>query len=193
MDVEYSLVLPPLPTQEIVRLRPQYAAMHRSLGRRMVLRENLNSIHRLDFSALRFGHSGIVHVPRRLCLDGRYLTTIDCVGHELVQDNEALAGYLMGDPRMYLFGGFVRHLLNPRVHLEYGDIDVLAVDSGVMAELSQRFGFAFTEVSAPDSHPRYFIGRSSRAGKTIQLVLMTSKAHVLQFVMNAQYDVDRVA
>ena len=78
-------------------------------------------------------------------------------------------------------------------HLEYGDIDVLAVDSGVMAELSQRFGFAFTEVSAPDSHPRYFIGRSSRAGKTIQLVLMTSKAHVLQFVMNAQYDVDRVA
>ena len=193
MDVEYSLVLPPLPTSEIVRLQPQYAALHRVLGRRLVLRENLNSIHPLDFSLLRFGHSGIVHVPKALCLHGRYLTTIDCTGHQLVQDNVELAGCLMGDARVYLFGGFVRHLLNPVVHLEYGDIDVLAVDSGAMADLSQRFGFTFTEVSPPGSHPRYFIGRSTRAGKTIQLVLMTSKGEALGFVMNAQYDADRVA
>ena len=193
MDVEYSLVLPPLPTQEIVRLRPQYAAMHRHLGRRLVLRENLNSIHTLDFSELRHRHSGIVHVPKALCLQGRYLTTRDSTGHELVQDNEALAGYLMGDSRLYLFGGFVRHLLNPRVHLEYGDIDVLAVDPAVMADLGNQFGFAFTEVSGSGSHPGYFLGRSSRAGKTIQLVLVRNESEVLQFVMNAQYDADRVA
>jgi hypothetical protein len=167
---------------------------HRHLGGRLVLRENLNSIHPLDFSQLRFRHSGIVFVPKRLCLNGRYLTTIDCTGHELVQDNEALARTLMNDTRVFLFGGFVRHLVNPVVHIEYGDIDVIALDPAVMVELGQRHGFTFADVSASGrSYPRYFIGRSTRAGKTIQLVLMSTAADALQFVMSAQYDADRVA
>ena len=83
-----------------------------------------------------------------------------------VQDNGALAGFLMNDPRVFLFGGFVRHLVNPVVHMEYGDIDVIALDSGVLRALSDRFGFAFTDVSASStSYPRYFIGRSTRASQ----------------------------
>ena len=192
MEVEYSLVLPPLPTPELARLRPQYAALHRRLGRRLVLRENLNSIHALDFAQLTFGHSGIVFVPKALCLAGRYLTTVDCAGRDLIQDHEALAGYLMSDPGVFLFGGFVKHLVDPAVHPEYGDIDVIALDAGVMRVLADRFGFAFTEVSTR-SYPRYFLGKSRRAGKPVQLVLMDSGADALRFVMSAQYDADRVA
>jgi len=192
MEVEFSLVLPPLPTPELVRLKPQYAALHRGLGQRLVLRENLNSIHALDFQKLSFGHSGIVFVPKALCLASRYLTTIDCVGHDLVQDHEGLAGYLMNDPSIFLFGGFVRHLVSPTVHMEYSDIDVVALEVGVLRVLADRFGFAFSEVSTRSS-PRYFLGKSRRAGKPVQLVLMTSGADALQFVMNAQYDADRVA
>jgi hypothetical protein len=192
MEVEFSLVLPPLPTPELVKLRPQYAALHRQLGQRLVLRENLNSIHALDFQKLSFGHSGIVFVPKSLCLSGRYLTTVDCVGHDIIQDHEALAAYLMNDPGIFLFGGFVKHLVSPTVHPEYSDIDVIALDARVLRVLADRFGFAFTEVSTR-SYPRYFLGKSRRAGKPVQLVLMTSDADALQFVMNAQYDADRVA
>ncbi|MDC8760685.1 hypothetical protein [Janthinobacterium fluminis] len=75
-DIEYSLVLPPLPTADIVTLKPQYSALQRQLGQRLVLRENLNSIHSLDFSNLIFGHSGIVFVAKKLCLASRYLKAI---------------------------------------------------------------------------------------------------------------------
>lgn len=194
MALEFSLVLPPLPCADIVALKPQYAALHRHLGHRLVLRENLNSVHPLDYAQLSFGHSGIVFVPKRLCLDGRYLTMIDCTGHDIVQDNAGLARYLMNDPNVYLFGGFVKHLLSPRVHMEYGDIDVVAIDARVMQVLATEFEFAFKEVTAAScSYPRYYLGKSTRAGKTVQLVLMDSQADALQFVMNAQYDADRVA
>jgi hypothetical protein len=193
MDIEYSLVLPPLPTEDIVRLKPQYAALRRTLGKRLVLRENLNSIFPLDMQRLSFGHSGIVFVPKKLCLGSRYLSTIDCIGHDIVQDNEGLAAYLMGHPDVHLFGGFVKHLVNPRVHIDYNDIDVIALDTSVMSTLGQRFGFAFTEVSESSSYPRYFIGKSTRAGKAIQLVLMNSLSDVRQFINNAQYDADRIS
>ena len=194
MDLEYSLVLPPLPTQDIHRLKPQYAALHRRLGTRLVLRENLNSIHPLDLAELSFGHSGIVFVSKALCLSSRYLTTVDCVGHELIQDQESLARYLMNDPSIVLFGGFVKHLVNPTLHMEYADLDVIALDAGAMQVLSDRFGFSFSETSPPgSSYPRYFLGKSTRAGKSLQVVLMNLTADALQFVMNAQYDGDRVA
>lgn len=192
LDIEYSLVLPPIPTADLVRLKPQYAALRNKLGARLVLRENLNSIFPLDLKSLSFGHNGIVFVPKTLCLDGRYLSTIDSTGHELVQDNAALARYLMGNPNVYLFGGMVRHLVSPTIHTEYGDIDVIALNANVIEELTTRFGYTFRETSSSDNYPRYFLGRSSRAGKTIQLILMHSPADALKFIHNAQYDVDRI-
>src|SRR5471032_2158177 len=127
MDIEYSLVLPPLPTTDIAALKDQYAALHRTLGRRLVLRENLNSIFPLDLDLLTFGHAGIVFVPKSLCLNGRYLSTIDSTGHDIVQDNAALAEFLMGQSDVVLFGGIVKHLLNPSVHADYSDIDIIAL------------------------------------------------------------------
>jgi len=192
MDIEYSLVLPPLPTTDIAALKDQYAALHRTLGRRLVLRENLNSIFPLDLDLLTFGHAGIVFVPKSLCLNGRYLSTIDSTGHDIVQDNAALAEFLMGQSDVVLFGGIVKHLLNPSVHADYSDIDIIALSSDVIEALAARFAFDFKSVSPADSYPRYFIGRSARAGKTVQVVLMHTMADAHRFIFNGQYDVDRV-
>jgi hypothetical protein len=191
MDLEYSLVLPPLPIDRLVVLKPQYMALRSKLNKRLVLRENFNSIFPLDPSVMSFGHKGIVIVPKALCLESRYLSTIECSGHAIVQDNAALAKFLMGHPAAFLFGGFVKHLVDPVVHLEYGDIDVIATDPAIMANLTDRFDYQFKEVSPAGSYPRYFLGKSVRAGKTIQLILMHSEADAKEFIFNAQYTVDR--
>lgn len=192
LDIEFSLVLPPLPMADLLELKPQYAALHKWLGRRLALRENFNSIFPVDPSAMSFGHSGIVFVPKSLCLNSRYLANIECSGHEIVQDQAALAGFLMAHSDAYLFGGFVKHLIEPTVHLEYNDIDVIALNADLMASLSCQFGFAFKEVSPEGAYPRYFVGKSARAGKSIQLILMHSAADAKRFIFNAQYAVDRV-
>ncbi len=192
LDVEFSLVLPPLPSTDLIALKPQYAALRSRLGRRLVLRENFNSIFPLDPRQMSFGHSGIVCVPKSLCLNSRYLSTIDCTGHDIVQDNAALAGYLMDHPDVFLFGGFVKHLIAPSVHLEYGDIDAIITDPLVMTHLTERFAFDFKSMSREDSYPRYFLGKSVRAGKQIQLILMHSESDGKRFIFNAQYGVDCV-
>lgn len=192
MDIEYSLVLPALPTDDIITLKGQYAVLRSKLGKRLVLRENLNSIFPLDMARLSFGHSGIVLVPKSLCLSGRYLSTIDSTGHEIVQDNEGLAAYLMSQPDVMLFGGMVKHLLNPRVHIEYDDIDVIALSFDVIEVLAAKFSYEFKAVSSSDTYPRYFIGKSPRAGKPLQVILMHSMADARRFIFSGQYDVDRV-
>ena len=192
--VEYSLVLPPLPTVDLVALKPQYFALYSQLGQRLVLRENLNSIFPLDFSKLTFGHSGIVFVSKALCLASRYLSTVDCIGHDIVQDTERLATYLMNESRLHLFGGFTKHLINPRIHPEFSDIDLIALDADVMHILEDQFAFTFRDVSqSASSYPRYFLGKSTRAGKTIQLILMNKSTDAMKFIAAAQYDADRVS
>lgn len=192
LDIEFSLVLPPLPMAELVALKPQYAALHRRLGRRLVLRENFNSIFPTDLTKMSFGHRGIVFVPKSLCLSSRYLSTVDCLGHEIVQDNAELVRFLLGRPDVFLFGGLVKHIIEPAVHLEYDDIDLIALNTDVIAKLTEQFGYSFKEISTADAYPRYFMGKSLRAGKAIQLILMSSAMDAQSFIFNAQYDVDRI-
>ncbi|MFC0168129.1 hypothetical protein ACFFKC_08555 [Pseudoduganella danionis] len=194
MDIEYSLVLPPLPTADIATLKPQYLAIYRRLGQRLVLRENLNSIFPLDLAQLTFGHSGIVFVRKALCLSSRYLSTVDCTGYEMMQDTEQLATYLMNEPSLHLFGGITKHLINPKQHPEFSDIDVVASSAHVMRQLENEFSFTFRDVSSSStSYPRYLLGKSTRAGKTIQLILVNSSADIQRFIRAAQYDADRVS
>jgi hypothetical protein len=156
------------------------------------LRENFNSIFPVDAAAMSFGHSGIVFVPKSLCLNSRYLANAEYSGHEIVQDNAALVGFLMSHSDAYLFGGFVKHLIDPAVHLEYNDIDVIALSTDVMNSLSDQFGYSFKEASPEGAYPRYFMGKSVRAGKSIQLILMHSAEDAKRFIFNGQYSVDRV-
>lgn len=195
LDIEYSLVLPPLPVADLVALKPQYVSLRPQLGRRLVLRENFNSIYPIaetKYRQLSFGHSGIVFVPKSLCLNSRYLSTIDCTGHEIMQDTEVLAGYLMSSPDVFLFGGLVKHLIDPKVHLEFSDIDVISTNPAVMDVLAEQFGYRFQSVTSEGTYPKYFLGKSQRAGKTIQLVLMHSERDAIRFISSAQYDLDRV-
>jgi hypothetical protein len=193
IDVEYSLVLPPLPSHELKGLMPQYAALHRRLGRRLVLRENFNSTWSIDSSSLSIGHSGVVFVPKSLCLDGRYLAATECAGREIIQDNGEVIRWLMDHPSAVLFGGVVKHLLEQAVHLEYADIDLIALDADLMRMLSEKFGYTFQKQSSDGAYPAYFQGRSPKAGKEIQVVLLSSLADAERFVFNAQYVVDRAA
>jgi hypothetical protein len=191
-DLEFSLVLPPLPEHEIAKLIPQYLSLVRKLGHRLVLRENLNSVFSISASALAIGRRDLVFVPKKLCLSGRYLSAIDSTGHDIVQDNAVLAMHLMERSDVVIFGGFVKHLINPVVHLEYDDIDVIALHEDVMEELASSFSYVFKETSPPDAYPRYFMGKSSRAGKSIQVILLNSMEDARNFVFGAQYTVDRV-
>jgi hypothetical protein len=184
MDVEYSLVLPPLPTEQLQPLMPQYTALHRRLGRRLVLRENLNSLFAVDFSRLSAGHRGIVFVPKSLCLAGRYLATQEWRGHEILLDHQKLFEHLMNDPRIHIFGGAVKHMLSATVHSEF---------TAALQPLQERFGYQFREVSGEaTSYPRYYLGKSNRAGKSIHLVLLKTSADARRFILSAQYDIDRV-
>jgi hypothetical protein len=140
-----------------------------------------------------FGHQGIVFVPRQLCLSGRYLSTIDSTGDTLMQDHAVLAKFLMSQPDLILFGGFVKHVIQPSVHTDYADIDVIALNQGVINKLENMFAYRFKEVSGSMSYPRYFIGQSSKAGKTLQVILLNSMPDALQFVHHAQFSGDRVA
>ena len=191
-NLEFSLVLPPLPEPEIVKLMPQYSSLQRKLGARLVLRENLNSIFPLSRSALSSGRSDLVFVPKRLCLDGLYLSTMESTGHELVQDNQVLVEHLMAHPNILLFGGFVKHLIAPIAHMEYSDIDLIALNEEVMDELSSGFGYAFRETSSGADYPRYFQGRSGKAGKSLQVILLSSAEQARKFIFSAQYTADRV-
>lgn len=193
MDVEFSVVLPPLTNEQLLALMPQYAALHQRLGRRLVLRENLNSLHSVNFNDLNSGHRGIVFVPKALCLSGRYLATQEWAGHDILLDHQQLFAYLMQEPHIHIFGGAVKHMLSPSKHSDFADIDLAATSVDVMADLQERFGYRFKEVlETATSYPRYFLGKSSRAGKAIHLVLVRTIEEAQQFILAAQYDVDRV-
>jgi organic radical activating enzyme len=102
LEMEFSLVLPPLPQEDLIELKPQYSALHRRLGKRLVLRENLNSVFSVSPAALSFGHRGITFVPKSLCLNGRYLSKIDSIGYEIVQDNAEVVKYLRMSSDVFL-------------------------------------------------------------------------------------------
>lgn len=193
LNVEYSLVLPPLPTCELVKLKPQYEAMLRKLGRRLILRENLNSIFPVDFEQMSFGHRSIAFVSKHTCLGSRYLAKKTCVGYDLMTDMEHFASHVRNDPKLLVFGGYAKHIVDPARHMEYSDIDLIATSPAAMQRLTDWFGYSFAETTLGDRYPRYFRGTSIRSGPVLQVVLVDDHDDAIRFVKNAQYDVDRLA
>jgi hypothetical protein len=193
MNVEYSLVLPPLPTEELIKLKPQYEAVLRRVGKRLILRENLNSVFPINFEQMSFGHGGIAFVRKETCLGSKYLAAKECVGYDLIVDMESLLKYLKETSSITIFGGMAKHLVAPSAHPEYGDIDLITTDRSIMGPLKDWFGYQFSKVSLEGSFPEYFEGVSTKSGKPIQLVLVETETDVEKFIINSQYDVDRLA
>lgn len=124
----------------------------------------------------------------------RSCPTIEYTGHRKPHELIVLVSWLMAAPRMYIFGGLLRHIINPIVHAEFGDIDLIALDTTTMNRLSDTFGYEFREVSRPGQFPRYFLAKSPLVPKSIQLILMRSHTEAMQFAIGGpQYDIDRIA
>lgn len=192
LEVEYSLVLPAIPQAMLHQLMPQYCQLQRKLGGRLLLRENPNSIHAVNAGDMSSGNRSIGFVPKKLCLESRYLLAQPFWGHEIIQDLGPIMKYLMSSPNAYIFGGAVKHLLAPEVHPKFRDIDLIVTDDSVLDMLEKNFAYVFRRVNPIGTYPRYYIGSSTRAGKPIQIVRVKTQEEALRFVFNAQYDVDRV-
>ena len=105
-----------------------------------------------------------------------------------------LVRYLMRAPNVYIFGGLLKHIVCPTVHPDFTDIDLIATNSRELGRIQNAFDYVFRELPRIGNGPRYFIGKSQRAGKVIQLVLMRSHVQAMQFAVEGpQYDIDRVA
>jgi hypothetical protein len=105
-----------------------------------------------------------------------------------------LVRYLMREPNLYIFGGLLKHIICPTVHPHFTDIDLIAIDRRALDDLRDAFEYAFKELPRIGNGPHYFIGKSRRTDKVIQLVLMRSHLHAMQFAVEGpQYDIDRVA
>lgn len=106
---------------------------------------------------------------------------------------DKLVRWLLVTPRAYIFGGLLRTLINPTVHADFGDIDLIGLDAALMDRISVTFGYVFREVSRQGQFPRYFLAKSVLVSKPIQLVLMRTHAEAVQFAVDGpQYDIDRV-
>lgn len=124
----------------------------------------------------------------------RSYATIKYTGHRKAHDLAVLVRWLMAAPNTYIFGGLLRHIINPIVHAEFGDIDLIVLDTAIMDRLGDSFRYAFREVSRPGQFPRYFLAKSPFIPKPIQLILMRSHAEAMQFAIGGpQYDIDRIA
>lgn len=105
-----------------------------------------------------------------------------------------LVRYLMRLPNIYIFGGLLKHIMCPTVHSNYADIDLIAIDRRALDPVRDDFGYMFRELPGIGNGPRYFIGKSPRTDKVIQLVLLRSHRHAIQFAIEGpQYDIDRAA
>jgi len=105
-----------------------------------------------------------------------------------------LVRYLMRLPNVYIFGGLLKHIICPTIHPHFTDIDLIAIDRQALAPIQDDFGYMFRELPRIGNGPRYFIGKSHRTDKVIQLVLMRCHRHAIQFAIEGpQYDVDRAA
>lgn len=109
-------------------------------------------------------------------------------------ETDRLVRWLKNSPRTYIFGGLLKHIINPAIHPAFGDIDLIALDFDVMNGLRDEFGYVFREVSKSGCSPRYYLAKSPKASKLIQLILMRSHAEAMQFAIEGpQYDIDRAA
>ncbi len=112
----------------------------------------------------------------------------------IARETRRLVRYLMHTPDLYIFGGLLKHIICPTTHLCYTDIDLIAIDDGLLGRLGSAFGYVFRPLPRLANGPRYFIGKSQRTDRVIQLVLMRSHLQAMQFAVEGpQYDIDRAA
>lgn len=107
---------------------------------------------------------------------------------------QGLLQWMIGVPGLYIYGGFLKRIIDPASTVPVGDVDVIALDTGVMAAMAERFAIVFRRVSMTTTHTPFFIGKAGPGeGKIVHLALLRSHEHAMRYVMNNQFDIDRLA
>jgi hypothetical protein len=107
---------------------------------------------------------------------------------------QGLLHWMIGVHALYVYGGLLKRIIDPTSTVPLGDVDVIALDAKVMGVMTERFGIVFRRVITSNTRTPYFIGKAGRGGgKIIHLVLLRSHEQAMRYVMNNQFDIDRLA
>lgn len=105
-----------------------------------------------------------------------------------------LLHWMIGIHGLYIYGGLLKRIIDPASTVPLGDVDVIALDAKVMEVMTERFGIVFRKVHTTSTRTPYFIGKAGRGdSKIIHLVLLRSHEHAMRYLMNSQFDIDRLA
>jgi len=107
---------------------------------------------------------------------------------------QGLLHWLISIHNLYIYGGLLKKIIDPTSTVPLGDVDVIALGAEPMQVMSVRFGIVFRRVHTTNTHTPYFIGKAGGGdNKIIHLVLLRSHEQAMRYIMNNQYDIDRLA
>lgn len=107
---------------------------------------------------------------------------------------QGLLQWMMGAEGLYIYGGVLKRIIDPASTARLGDVDVIALDAGVMGVMIERFRIVFRRVNTTITRTPYFVGKAGRGdGKIIHLALLRSHEQAMRYLMNNQFDIDRLA
>lgn len=105
-----------------------------------------------------------------------------------------LLHWMIGVHCLYIYGGLLKRIIDPASTVPLGDLDVIALDANVMDVMTERFGIVFRRVNTTVTRTPYFIGKAGhRDAKVVHLALLGSHEQAMRYVMNNQFDIDRLA
>ena len=107
---------------------------------------------------------------------------------------QGLLQWMIGIPGLYIYGGVLKRIIDPASTVPVGDLDVIALNASVMAAMAERFGIVFRRVNTTTTRTPFFIGKAGPGdGKIVHLALLRSHEQAMRYVMNNQFDIDRLA
>lgn len=107
---------------------------------------------------------------------------------------QGLLEWMMGAQGLYIYGGVLKRIVDPASTVPLGDVDLIALDASVMGIMTERFGILFRRVNTTITRTPYFVGKAGReGGKIIHLALLRSHEQAMRYLMNNQFDIDRLA
>jgi hypothetical protein len=107
---------------------------------------------------------------------------------------QGMLQWMIGAEGLYIYGGFLKRIIDPASTVPLGDVDVIALDASAMQVMTERFGIVFRRVNTTITRTPYFIGKAARGGgKIIHLALLRSHTQAMRYLMNNQFDIDRLA
>lgn len=191
-NIEYSIVLPPIPTENIIESISYYNKLQKQLGRRLVLRENINSIFPLELNKIKLDNSKISIVPAKLCLSSKYLASEELIGYDIIKERFKIINEFSNISDLNIFGSFLKHKTAPSIFMDYNDIDVTITEDSTLQTL-KNIGFQIIETTDKNhSYPKYFSGYYPNCDLKLHIVKFNNKKDSEEFLFSNQLDIDRV-